>query len=80
MFLKKFQGLTRIQDQLIRIVYAYHYNTRLMIHFVFPASQLELVYDTHINTRLIWYIYTHHTNELIPHFKKLYLKQIFKTF
>ena len=40
--------MTRIQDQLIWIVYATH----LMIRVVFPVSQLELVY---INTRLIWY-------------------------
>jgi len=28
LFLKKFHSLTRIQDQLIRIVYAYHYDRR----------------------------------------------------
>ena len=49
-------NLTRIQDQLIRIVYAYHYDTRLMIWVVFPVSQKELVYDTLINTHLIRYL------------------------
>jgi len=44
LFLKKFHNLTRIQDQLIRIVYVYHYDTHLMICIVFPVSQLELVY------------------------------------
>jgi hypothetical protein len=39
LFLKKFHNLTRIQDQLIRIVYDC---------VVFPVSQLELVYDTRI--------------------------------
>jgi len=48
LFLKKFQSSARIQ-----IVYAYHYDRRLMICVIFPVSQLERVYDTHIYTRII---------------------------
>ncbi len=51
LFLKKFHSLMRIQDQLIRIVYAYHYDTRRFYLYL----NSELVYDTHIFTRLIWY-------------------------
>jgi len=45
--------LARIQDQLNQIVYAHHYDWRLLICVIFSVSQLERVYDTHKYTRII---------------------------